>query len=299
MNLNLTSHAGQPCGIFKDMSDTEYHGNKEFWGSSMLRQLYRNSKKFKNPEPPSPAMIFGTNFHCFLLQNDLFNKQYIITDKSQRGKMTIPQYEAEKQKEADELGKRIIDISDIKQMEEMRVSLFAWRKNGYYPVQKWIEFNDPEVSYLIKDFNGLPVKIRPDILIDKLGWLGDLKVTSNASEDAFKRKIKEFDYDMQMAFYNDVYTEITGKKLKKLFWLVIEDKKPYSINTFEINLEVAELDTQSEDAKILESGRLGYMLCMEKAKSAISYDGYLDSIPDGKYFNKLAWNDWDSKRWAK
>jgi len=284
LDLNLKSKSGQNCAIIKDMPDNIYHGHKEYWGSSNLKKLYDNSKEFIHGMTATPAMIFGTDFHCFLLQNDLFNRLYLIIDESKRGKMTIKDYKAEQLEIAKSEGRRIVDIADVNDFEGMRKSLFAWRHNGEYAIKKYIENNDPEVSYFIGNFEGIPAKIRPDILLSKLSWLGDLKVTNDASDKGFnKYHVKKMGYDFQMAYYKHIYEEITGNEIRKCFWLTVEPKAPYSFNPIRV----------PEGA--IERGRARYLCAIEKAKTATSYDGYADTIPSGKFFNEMDWNEYDMK----
>jgi len=296
MITTLKSKSGSNCLIDTDMPNEIYHSMDEYWGSSMLRSLYNNSKKYKYLKiKTTPVMQFGTDFDYYLLQNDLFNKLYIIYDEDKRqdttktmsAKINIA-WKKEIIEEANSEGKSILSKSDLLDFEGMRDSIFAWRKNGYYPIKLWVENNEAQVSYFIDDFNGIKAKIRPDLLIKQLSILGDLKVTHDASTIGFKQMVKAMSYDLQIAYYKDIYEEITSIEQKTVFWLCVEPKYPYCFNPIEV------------PEKAIESGRLGYTLAIEKAKNLLlSYDGYPDSIPDGKYFNQMDWNDWDTKRWLK
>lgn len=282
---------GSRACIVRNLPDEIYHAQSQFWGSSMLRLLYKNSIEFKAGKTKvTKPMELGTAFHCFLLEEHRFYKEYAIYDENERRDKTKGMTAKDNiawKAEFYEENKKVTTREQIEAFEQMRFIMLNWRKNGRHPIAEILNNSESELSIFIENFEGLPVKIRIDMLVEKLGWLGDLKTTSDASNEAFYYKIKDMGYDAQLFFYKDVYEAIYGEnKISKVFILASETSAPYCSNLFNLR--------EWED-----SGRLGYMMMIDKAKSVLSYDGYFDTIPDGEYFNIIKCTEYDRKRWVK
>lgn len=285
---------GVPYTVYSSMPDHIYHSLTEWWGSSVLRSNYANSKKYKYDTldgnfKVTEAMKFGTDTHSCLLESAVFKETYSIIDESKRPVLdksfTVKknkEWKADEISMCEELGKRPLMSSDYEDIQGMKQSMYAWRKGGIYPIKQWLENNTPEMSFFLQDFHGIPVKIRIDILIEKIMWAGDLKTTKDCSHKGFKYAIIDRGYDMQTAFYNDVYEEITGKSLKQFFILAVERKAPYNFNPIDMT------EWFDDDRFGNAGGRTKYLNAIKKASQLLpEYNGYVDNIQGNGLFNKI------------
>lgn len=292
ISLTSITSTGKPCLIDKVMSNEEYHSYIDFWGSSRLRDVILNSDNLKQKLIPTKPMIFGTNFHCFLLEYKRFMAEYVIFDEANRKDKTKTMAAKEnKEWEAEfyetNSDKKIVSKKDFDAFVGMRKRLYEYKHDGEYPIRKLIENNTAETSIFVDGFENMKVKIRPDIFIQKKFWLGDLKVTANASDKAFKSKAIEMRYNMQAALYQDVLEDVYGIKIQRNFWLAIEPEAPYSFNLITIPDEA------------IECGRELYRYAFEKARTTLEYNGYMDSVPSGKIFKTMEWTKYDTERCFK
>lgn len=288
IELKQFSSTGKPCLIAKNMSNEEYQSEMDFWSNSRLNKLYSNSDELNIIKEPSKTMLRGTNFHCYLLEPARFKKEYYIFDESERPEldkgMTSNKNKEWKANLELQFGNKMISLKELADFERMRDRIYNWEHNGSYPYRTIIESSEKETSYFLADFEGVKVRIRPDIFIEKKMWLGDLKVTGNASTKSFKTTVIEMRYNMQMAFYSDILKEIYGREIDRIFWLAIEPEEPFSMNSIKC----------PEDA--IHAGRALYQTAIDKAKTVLKYQGYLDTIPDGKLFNEIEWSKYDTDR---
>lgn len=64
----------------------------------------------------------------------------------------------------------------------------------------------------------------------------DLKKTRDASSVGFRRQIGQLRYDVQAAFYRDLYRDITGET-RAWQWVCVEDQAPYAVAVYQLGTE--------------------------------------------------------------
>jgi len=245
--------------ITKDTSE-KYHANKEFIGSSSLRK-YKDSPLHFIAEPlqKTDALDFGTIYHTFMLEPDLFKKSYFVLDPNQRpeplktfGSTANKKWKAE----IEEKYPFIVSFDQIRELEQMKKQLF---KNFY--IQYLFKTGEAELSHYT-EFQGVKVKVRPDWKSDK--YLIDLKTTKNASKKGFIKSATEYEYYTQAAFYLDVIESIDQKSRQFLF-IAQEKHYPYAVNIFRAS------------AQFLAIGRYEYEILLEQHEYCLEngiYEGY-------------------------
>jgi hypothetical protein len=97
----------------------------------------------------------------------------------------------------------------------------------------------------------------------------DLKKCRDASKAGFRRQIGQLRYDVQAAYYRDLYRDITGET-RAWQWICVEDQAPYAVAVYQ-------LDTESLDkgSSTWQSWIRQWMIC-EDTDSWPGYNG--DSI---------------------
>ena len=236
----------------------------------------------------SPALAFGTAFHCAALEPERFRETYVVQPdfgyllKHDASGTTKEQGAANKARKAEweavNAGKRMLDPEDGAHIEGMLASLLTDRVVGPYfrplhqtprlamrlRVEVTIVWTDPAT--------GLVCRVRPDLMIEQGQDTGvlDIKTTGDASHAGFNRSRANYGYHRGEAFYREGCAAV-GKPLALRFdagidgygFVAIEKEPPYLVK----------LHGCSPDA--LDLGR---RLCTE-AKSTLARCLELDDWP--------------------
>ena len=205
-------HAGMPEEIYRQAPGISQSILKEIRRSPKHFDFYRRCK----PEP-TPAMIFGTAFHAYLLEENLFKQTVAIwTGEDKRGN-------AWKDFKAANEGKFILSRDDLKAFEYMRQSIHENMK-----AVKLLQ-GQREVSFFWQDSDtAVLCKGRADILSTK-GYIVDVKTTENASQVGrgnFEMKARALGYDIQAAMYTDGL-RACGQETKGVVFIAVETKPPH------------------------------------------------------------------------
>jgi len=256
------------------ISNAEYHGMTKYEGSSKVRNAYKSIKEYLKPHgEPTTDQKFGTMFHSFFLEPANYEREYYFIEMSERPNPDSTMTEGKnKQWLANHKiiagSRELVKSDNLERMEGMRESLLSYTKGGRFPVREIMACSTFEQSYLIDEFNGVSAKCRPDI--DNALGLWDLKTCKSASEQACIKAIENFRYDIQAAWYIDVYEAVTGIR-KPFYFMFVEKTEPFDCFIMELN----------EDW--IEVGRRDYFKALERI---IDYNktkhikGYMDYIDD-------------------
>lgn len=82
------------------------------------------------------------------------------------------------------------------------------------------------------DVDDVPCRARFDAISDETrrGVLGvDVKSTPDVTEAAFTRSVSKFGYDVQEAFYRDVYQAATGRQISEFWFIAVQIKGPFEV----------------------------------------------------------------------
>jgi exodeoxyribonuclease VIII len=230
--------------IKKD-SNTEYHSKKEYISCSGLKQIKKSPLHFKEEEKKeTEAMVFGSAYHTFILEPELFDKEYyvfsdkeicdILIGEGAKSPRATNKYKEWYEREMRIAGdKTTIDNSTYKMLEKMRDRLLSHRY-----VRSLISNGEAEMSVYceIEIMTGqrIKVKIRPDYKKDQKRIISDLKTTSGASVVDFPRHAADLDYHIQAALYSDIMEAVEGKEMGWDFFFIAQEKTiPYAFNIFE------------------------------------------------------------------
>lgn len=221
------------------MSNDEYHEGPEISRSGLWRILTETPAHFKIPVVPTEAMIFGTAFHCAVLDLETFNKQYVLlpddcrvgSGKGQRSRKK----DFEIQTEAE--GRTIIDPTDLEKIYSMREAVDQHlAEHEDRTIQTLLTGGLREISGFWNDpeYPEILCKIRVDNLFAGQHILVDLKKTADANPDhGFFRKVAyDKGYDMQAAWYLYGATQITRIEHKEFYFIAAEDHEPWGVQVY-------------------------------------------------------------------
>ena len=252
--------------------DEHYYADKEYATNSMLTKFSEKTPAhFKHsltqPQKKTAAMDFGTKFHLFCLEPDVFDNRYSLYDETARPEpnktfnSTLNKAWKKEYKEAlASTGKEMLEPWEFHSVSNMKKSMLSVDK-----VNELLNFNSGKVEQVFAGEHiesGLSCKGKVDYIDESRGILVDLKTTQDASNRGFERTVIKHKYHKQAAFYLD----LTG--METFYIIAVEKDAPHMINIFEF----------SED--LIAEGRELYRRELELlsyCKSSDDWFGYLKS----------------------
>ena len=191
---------------------------------SDLDLIHRSPAHFReakaNPEPPTPAMIWGTMYHLMILEPDLFQACYaVLPDGIDR--RTTAGKEAWLAWQAENEGKTPVDRPTLVQLNGMRDALCANSR-----ACEALTGGVAEQS-IFWDEDDCTCKCRPDYI--KRGLLVDLKTCLDARPDAFSRACWNYRYHVQAAYYSRGYGVEYSEQPEGFLFVAQEKEPPYAV----------------------------------------------------------------------
>lgn len=188
------------------ISDEEYF-KIERMSASMMKHFARSPRHYlyakRNPTPPTPAMIFGSLFHTYVLQRDIFEDRYVPYPVGAPRRPSITQLNAKKPSDETiqaidfwdrfdnkNIGKELVMPEDMETVLRMNEAIFN------NPAAKDIMLSITRTERAIlweDDITGIPMKGKMDGDNDDITI--DLKSCENAHPDIFSRSAYDWGYD--------------------------------------------------------------------------------------------------------
>lgn len=252
-------------GFNKDISNQDYHDDREYISSSGLKMMYKDPRSYykayilgEKETFNQSAMDLGSYIHALILEPHLIEKEFaVFTGAMRRGK--------EWEEFQKDVGDRIIITRSQKSLADELVKNFLTTKVIIGAAE-----NEKEVALssfytdgnaeetLCVEIDGVKVKVRFDYRKewDSFGSINDIKTT--AAEADSPEKVEEicrsFSYDISAALYVDAVTKHTGKPHDFYFTFMSKaDKQSYMYKASE---------------QMLEEGRRKYKIALERLKEA-------------------------------
>lgn len=157
---------------------------KAFRKAPILSQIEREE---------TAAMRMGSLVHCAILEPNLLESRYTVTDLDRRGTKAWDAEEAAAKANNTELVKK----ADWQIAMEMRDAVW---KNAI--ARECLDGCEVEVAARWTDpVTGLACKAKADAISRKLGYLIDVKTTTDAHPNEFKRQFAKLGYWLQETYY--------------------------------------------------------------------------------------------------
>jgi len=208
-------------------SNEHYHSHDSI-SASGLKEIAKNSvyhfinKKWNE----TPSMAFGTAVHTALLESEIFYDTYYpmpeIKDlRTKEGKLL--------KKEAEEKSDGRICLSHYDHFRIKKI-VENFKKNKLA-----VEYckGEKELSHYLK-YNGLPVRVRPDVVNHVSGFISDVKTTQSASPKSFRNDVRKFYYSLQAAFYMDMLG------VKEFKFIACEVNHPFTVVVYTLDNDLIE-----------------------------------------------------------
>jgi hypothetical protein len=208
------------------MTDAEYFSSNGL-SNSYLKLFDRSPLHANTEREVTESMSIGIMIHTFILQPELFNDLYLVSDLDGRTK------EGKQLREVNP-DKQIIKSDVMADLMIIRDRLYNMTFEGR-SMKEIIEVSSKEItSFWTKD--NLQFKSKMDLYYNAYGQniIFDLKSCNDARADRFKWDIKNYGYDRQADFYIDGINHHTENPCRFIF-IAIESKSPFGIAFHELS----------------------------------------------------------------
>ena len=233
---------------YNDIDNSGYHGDTEYYSSSSLKMMLKDSKSFYKKyikgEPDVPKvgshLSFGSYIHSLILEPELTDSEFIIYDKPKRGN-------AWKEFKAEHEDKEILNASQDRHAQQM---IREFTKNKW--ATELIKGGEAEKTLCV-ELDGIKIKVRADHW--NQGVITDLKTTNyGVSYEAIQKTMVQWDYDLSAALYCDAFTAHTGEHHD--FYFVFLCKSTLGVEVYKAS------------EQFLNNGRTKYKKAIAKIKEA-------------------------------
>nr|DAE07958.1 MAG TPA: Exodeoxyribonuclease 8 [Siphoviridae sp. ctbLB3] len=214
--------------IIPNLPNHEYHAHPAI-SKSQLDLIARSPAHYQaslqSEHESTDALIFGSAFHDFVLQPELFAETYVyrpddLNPRTKDGKAWL-------EAQADKI---ILKAEWHEQIQGMADSITA-----HSVASKLLTGGTAETSYFWTDADtGAECRCRPDYLHPS-GIIVDLKSTTDASPTAFAKSCANFRYHVQAAFYSEGIYQTTGQRPKGFVFIAVEKTAPYAVGVYELD----------------------------------------------------------------
>jgi len=221
--------------IVRNLPIREYHSSEAISHSGIVR-LLRSPEHYlqyrTESVEPTPAKEFGSAFHHFILEPEVFSREFVLAPKFDRrtkeGKLAAEKWDEENE------GKHPLTAEQMDTLAAMRASVF-----NHAGAARMLSEGEAETSLFWTDeCTGLPCRIRPDWM-GKFG-IADLKTACDAGREGFGKAIASFGYDVQAAFYIDGVKAVTGKPAD-FYFIAVEKNAPFATACYVASREMVEV----------------------------------------------------------
>lgn len=183
----------------------------------------------KESEEQTPAMLFGSAAHKYILEPYDFDTEYAVFPKVDRrtkaGKAEIEAFKSINP------SRTWLDAEDFETIQEMRTALFLNEDVRRVLTHKNIRTEVPFIW--TDDETGEVCKCKADIIteLDGVPTVIDYKTTLSCEDGAFERSCKKFGYDYQAGFYLEGINKCTLEDHQFIF-IAQEKQAPYAARVY-------------------------------------------------------------------
>ncbi len=243
-------------GFVKGLSNKDYHDDRLFRSSSVLKTALKDPKKFhdvyvlgkEGPAMPQAALDFGNYVHTAILEPHLLEEEYIIYPGGRKAGKVWEQFKYLHRDKTILSNNQYMKAQDL--IDSFLQTEFEQSDSEHLVFGDALFKGGVAEESLFTELGGMPIKVRFDYRISPedgtKGIIKDIKTTSsyaNSAKDA-KDICESFGYLTSAALYVDAVEKETG--IKHDFHLVFMSKADLKCNLYKVS------------EKSLERGRQQY-----------------------------------------
>lgn len=242
----MTSILDLPQGMHEAVPHEVYHQRHLGLASkSALDLVHRSLAHYQSwicgaaPDEETPALAFGRDFHCALLEPDIFKSTTVVEPafgdcRKKENKATRDEWRARVGWDEDPAKSkvRVIDKSLDESIRGMIKAVYA------HPIaSKAIRDGLAELTLRWKDQDtGLQCKTRSDYYVRSRKMVVDFKSAIDGSEKAFTKAVANYRYHVTDALYRASFAAI-GEPIQHYMFVVVEKTPPYAIATYVLDMD--------------------------------------------------------------
>lgn len=222
-------------GLYTDVAHEEYHTRQlGMVSKSALDLVNRSPAHYKawldgEDEEQTPALAFGSAFHCATLEPDVYAKAYVVEPDFGDCRKTENK-KARNEWRLEHAGKALIDASDAAAINRMVAAVREHPLAG-----RIIRDGMPEVTIRWRDEDsGLQCKSRADYYVRKRRMVADLKSTLDARQHPFRRDVINHRYHLQDALYRAGFAAIE-EPVEHFIFIAVEKTPPHAIAIYALD----------------------------------------------------------------
>lgn len=213
--------------IEKDSNDI-YHSHNSISASGLKMISKYSVYHYLNQLPrETDSMKFGTAVHTALLEkDDFYDIYYPMPEIGDLRKKENKELKKEAEEKAE--GKICLSFQDYERIKQI---ILNFKKNNL--AQHYCK-GEVELSHYL-NYDGVDVRVRPDVINHVAGFIADVKTCQNASPESFRYDVFKWGYHIQAAFYMDMLEIDTFK------FVCVEVNHPYTVVVHTLNDDFIEL----------------------------------------------------------
>lgn len=256
-------------GRFQNLSNEEYQAATDYISRSAIldfdKSPYTYWANYINPErkkKETSAINIGSAFHTYILQPELFDKQFAVEPKKvllkDVGREEFDAYKAQLSA-LEKAGKSILSHKEYKTILAM-----ADKFKNNKDVELALDGGEIENSFFwFDEDNKLGLKARPDVYFNN-GVVLDIKTSNDASPRHYQNDMIKYGYHIQAAMIKDGVKRIENVDISHFINIVIETKYPHNIGIYFI------------DETAIDFGHAKYRKILQDLKVAIETNKFQD-----------------------
>jgi hypothetical protein len=242
----MTSILDLPQGMHEGVPHDVYHQRHlGLVSKSSLDLVHRSLAHYQAwvcgaaPVEETPALAFGGDFHCALLEPDRFASSTVVEPsfgdcRKKENKTARDEWRARVGWDEDPAKSkvRVIDKSVDEHIRGMIKAVHAHPIAG-----KAVRDGIPELTLRWKDQDtGLQCKTRADYYVKGKRMVVDFKSAQDASEKAFTKAVANYRYHVTDALYRASFSAV-GEPIQHYMFVVVEKTPPYAIATYVLDID--------------------------------------------------------------
>ena len=181
-----------------------------------------------NPEPKTPALLFGAAAHKYILEQDTFYDEFavapIVDRRTKEGKAIWSDFTSK----CEVNGLEAITADDFEQIKAMNEAI------DKHPNARRLLTGEHEKTFTWVDGQtGEPCKVKVDCLAEFNGqkYIVDYKTTESCEDGAFERSCRKYGYKFQAGMYREGVFQNTFDEYGFAF-VAQEKNEPYAVRVY-------------------------------------------------------------------
>lgn len=221
-------------GIYYDLPENAYHAAPGIGGSCLAeRSVAHMLSKTAGEMKVTDEMEFGSVVDILLLTPDLAEERIVVAGKGENRPKNFRAVHAPK---------ICMTWSGMEKARRVVASINAFAACNFpaaEALRAMLKVGKRQASFFWQDseLGGLACKGRTDLLHPDAEWALDLKLTTDASPDAWTKHVWSMGYHVQGAHYSVGLSEL-GMRAPDWYWLAVENDYPFSIGLYPMSREL-------------------------------------------------------------